>query len=166
MITGYSLPQKVTDAGYSLVPATFERLNAVAQNMNTKDAAEVWALAHRTPFEGLRMSEDYSVNATAVLSPEGVVLCAMGVASYSLLASVGQPWFLGTCDVPRHAKALLRSSRSWVEHMQNNYDVLENMVDARYAEAVRWVKWLGFTVYPSKPIGPDGVQFHPIRWEK
>lgn len=90
----------------------------------------------------------------------------MGVATNSVLSNIGSPWFLGTKDVPNHAKALLRSSRAWVEQAKDEYHVLQNVVDSRYEEAVRWVKWLGFEVGPKQPFGREGVLFHPFQWRR
>ena len=35
-----------------------------------------------------------------------------------------------------------------------------NYVDARHTDAIRWLKWLGFTLHPATPYGPFDLPFH------
>ena len=49
--------------------------------------------------------------------------------------------------------------------MVMHYRLLQNHVDARNTEAVRWLGWLGFEMDPALPFGPDQLPFHRFHWE-
>ena len=42
------------------------------------------------------------------------------------------------------------------------YDRLENRVDARNVPAIRYLRWLGFTLWPVMPWGHAGLPFYPF----
>ena len=45
------------------------------------------------------------------------------------------------------------------------FPVLRNVVDARYAEAIRWLRWLGFRFGEPVNIGVAGLPFLPFQME-
>ena len=47
-----------------------------------------------------------------------------------------------------------------MKDITKDYSLLINFVDARHGVAIRWLKWLGFKVFPAKPFGPDKLPFH------
>jgi hypothetical protein len=144
---------------YQIDPATSETLAYIAEHMSKADREEVWAASHSTPLEALQKSMDGSSKAWVGLA-DGVPFCAFGVASSTLLSDVGVPWLLGTEDVPKHARVFLRVSKSYIHEQARWHKLLVNYVDARHARAVKWLRWLGFTMYPAEPFGPDQVPFH------
>lgn len=144
---------------YSLATATEQDLCHIAQNMDPADAAEVWATAHLTPLEAI------TISAAASRDPwvgrvEGVPICAFGVSQRTILDDKGVPWLLGTPEIRKHARVFLHVSRNWVEAQAECFRTLENFVDSRHTRAVKWLRWLGFTIEPAQPYGPDGVPFH------
>ena len=69
---------------------------------------------------------------------------------------------LTTEKMKDHPRELLKWSKIFVESWQEEYPLLQNYVDARYAPALRWAKWLGFTIEDTFPFGPDAVPFYKI----
>jgi hypothetical protein len=144
---------------YAVVPATEAHARELAANMREEDAAECWAVAHHTPLQALFTSLKASRRPLAGLADD-TVLCMFGVLEPALVCGIGAPWFLSSKDLPKHARAFLRFSRVWAERLAHEHSFLVNHVDARHTAAVRWVQWLGFTIDPAEPSGPDRVPFH------
>ncbi|BCS53306.1 hypothetical protein GSbR_21680 [Geobacter sp. SVR] len=59
------------------------------------------------------------------------------------------PWFLSTGEVSAFSKTFLKGSREVILRFHEKYDVLSNTVDSRHEVAIRWLKWLGFTILPT-----------------
>jgi len=145
-------------AEYQIVPATREHAVKLAARMRASDLRELRALG-LDPFvalyDGIKVSRDAVTGLV-----DGRVLGMFGVAVYVPLSDEGCPWFLGSYEVPQHSRAFLRFCKTGLSHIAPQYSLLVNYVDARYPEAVRWVRWLGFTVDAPEPRGPHGVLFH------
>jgi len=142
-----------------VVPATPTQAAALAPRLRRADADEVWAAARLTPEEAPRQSLALSLRAWAGLADDEV-MCLFGLAPLSLLTGWGAPWLLGADGLERHANAFLRRNRAMVADMRALCPRLENRVDARNAVSIRWLRWLGFTLHPATPWGPDGLPFH------
>ena len=152
-------------ASHSIVPATPEHIIEIARNIRPPDVREVWASCMRRPLEalqaGLQMSELARVGMV-----HGKPVCAWGVVRESLLFNSGIPWMLGTKELENHAVKFLRNSKPELMKIFENYDLLENYVDARNTLSIRWLKWLGFKFDEAKPYGVFGLPFHRFSMEK
>ena len=138
-----------------VVPATIEHAERMAPVMRKEDRAEISALGY-TPVEALRASlEDSTIAETAILGDS--VVAMWGVVPQTRLGHKALVWMLGTELVPKHPRELLRGSKSFIDHVQRTYPLLECLVDTRYTKAVRWMCWLGFQARFEFPI--NGVQF-------
>lgn len=145
-----------------LLPATLEHAEALARAMRPEELAELEA-AGLEPLEAVEMSMRKSDASFAVLV-DGQVGAMFGVGPLAGVSErVGQVWFLTGTDFPKHRRAYVRVARSAIAAMLELYPVLFNIIDARYAAAVRWAKWLGFDVGEPQPYGPAGVPFVPAR---
>lgn len=143
---------------YAAVAATQEHADHIAANMNEADVAEIWASSRMTPHLALTMavvSRD-----TRVGLADGVPICMFGCQAPSLLSDVAVPWLLGSKDISKHGRRFLRESKVYFAEMTKKHGVLVNYVDVRHKVAVRWLAWLGFTLEPAYPHGPDKLPFH------
>ena len=66
----------------------------------------------------------------------------------SLIGTTGVPWLLGSDPVTAYRRAFLVESRRMVARWLTLFEVLQNVVDARYGAALRWMRWLGFEIGP------------------
>jgi len=96
---------------------------------------------------------------------DGEIVCMWGVCPATLIGPTGIPWLLGSDLVPLHRKAFLRENKRWVAHALDLFPLLRNVVDARYAEAIRWLRWLGFTLHAPRAMGVHGEDFIPFTME-
>jgi hypothetical protein len=87
-------------------------------------------------------------------------LCVAGLVQPMLLApQIANPWLIGTEALRRHPKTFLRETKRWVEEWRRHYSLLFNYVDAEYAGAIRWLRWLGFDIFTPEPFGPHRAPF-------
>lgn len=145
----------MTDVAF--VPATEGHIKECAENMRKQDRAEVMAAYGHSPLEALERAMKHG--AIAALA-DGKVVAVYGISSRSPITRVGSPWMLTTNEVEKHRKLFLKHTKQQVNQWRREYTVMFNYVDARYTQAIRWLKWLGFTVYPAEPFGPYGAPFH------
>jgi hypothetical protein len=142
-----------------------EHIDELAHTMCKEDAAECWAAGHRKPYEALARSVKLSPGSLTGLA-DGQVGCIFGVGAASILTGVGSPWMLGSPVLQYHAKVFLRANKVWLADEQLRWDKLINFVDIRHRRAVRWLDWLGFTLFDPAPYGPDSMMFHKFVWER
>lgn len=90
----------------------------------------------------------------------GVPVCVYGVREPCMLNTVASPWMLASRDLVLHSGEFLRRSKQMVEIFRNIFPVMENYVDARNIASIRWLQWVGFSVYYPKPYGVEGLPFH------
>ena len=145
-----------------VIPATMA--HAARLDLRPGDRAEIAALG-LTPDLALRRSLERALwsDAYVVHDGEGAggeVAAIVGLGLPSMLARVATPWLLTGMPVDRHRKAFLRLTRERVERLRGEWAELVNYVHADYAQAVRWLAWLGFSLAPAAPFGPRGALFH------
>ncbi|HVJ40147.1 MAG TPA: hypothetical protein VM639_01570 [Dongiaceae bacterium] len=144
---------------YHVVAARPVHVDRMAGIMRESDRQEVWAAAGLTPSAGLEISLASSLYAWTWLIDD-IPACMFGIGSESLLSGVGMPWLLSADPVDRHRLAFLKYYRPFLARMRADFPLLVNWVDARYAAAIRWLGWMGFTLYPAAPYGPFGMPHH------
>jgi len=142
-----------------IVPARPEHLDYVAANLRPADIEEIMAASGLDAAAAVRESAALSLVCRGGLV-NGEPVCVFGVGAASMAAPEGVIWLLGTPAMERHAVAFLRRNRAWIEAMLRLWPRLVNHVDARHTTAIRWLRWLGFTIHPAAPWGKAGLPFH------
>lgn len=142
----------------SIVDATTEHLEYIQQNMREADREELWAAYHMDPAHSLQISMLCSTRCWTGLI-DGVPICMFGVVPASLVESVGRPWMIGTPAVEKFDRIFLKHCHEVVKNMASEYKTLYNFVDLRNKKAIRWLKWLGFTMEEPAPFGPFNLPF-------
>lgn len=145
----------------TIVPAREVDARELASVLRREDRAEVLALLGPVdpvegPAHGLLQGLASAREAWTARDDAGRIICMAGVSPRSLIGSTGVPWLLGSDLVTVHRRAFMVESRRLVAHWLTLYDALRNIVDARYAVAIRWLRWLGFE------IGPPFAQSHGL----
>lgn len=150
-----------------IVPATREHAVELAPRLRATDVAELLAARGMAPLAALLEAIERSDTAEALLL-DGEVVALFGTGPYrrsTLLGgpAVGVPWLLGSDALTRDRRLLVRLARRQVVRMLLRYPILVNAVDARYAGALSFARWLGFEVGPPAPFGAAGLPFCLIR---
>lgn len=74
---------------------------------------------------------------------------------------VGTIWLLGTDDINLFGYRFLTESKTWLARLEEGYDVVGNVVDARNLKHIKWLKWLGFKFVRTIPQhGIHRLPFH------
>jgi hypothetical protein len=147
----------------SIVKGTMAHVDYLAKNMRVSDVNEVWASSMSTPMESLTRAFSLSSDGdiwTGLIGEE--VVCMAGVVSIPNLNRCGSPWLLGTDLVDKHGLRFLRNSPKFLNTLHAKYDHLVNFVDARNTTAIKWLRWLGFTIHSAQSHGKLGLPFHRV----
>lgn len=127
--------------------------------MRSQDVAEVLA-AGMQPRVALKQSIAASTWCRTVLVA-GKLVAVVGLAPHgTVLDPRAAPWLLGTDDVPRHARILVRQARPYIRAMLGMYPHLVNVVHAENTHALRFLRGMGFTVHETPVQLPTGAVFH------
>ncbi len=138
-----------------IVPATREHVALLV--LREGDAREIAALGYAKD-EALGRSIARSLWADAYLI-DGEVAAILGLALPSLTGRLASLWLVTGLPVDRNRKAFLRLCRARLVEVRRQWPVLVDYVHAEYAEAHRWLRWLGFTIGPPEPYGRLGALF-------
>ena len=142
----------------TIAPAEECNLDDMAPRMREADVLEIYSSHLIRPFDALM--EGFASGPCWVALSGGRTLCAFGVAVASISTGTANPWMLGTDEIEAHAREFLVKGKKIVDGWAGTYPVLFNYVDARNKKAIRWLRWLGFSLYEPEPYGALGMPFH------
>lgn len=141
-----------------IVPTTKDHILELAETMRKADRDEIWASSRLRPYEALRLGVAMSEEPlTGLLN--GKVVCIFGISKPSVISDKASPWLLASDLLPRVAITFLRLNKVYMDEVKKRYKFLENYVDCRNVEAIKWLKWLGFKMSMPHPYGPDELLF-------
>lgn len=126
-----------------------EDARALGAVLRRADVAEVRAASGLQPAEALERAFEVSDRAWSIEDASGGIVGAFGRArppaggGFSFRAAA--PWLLAADGLVAHRRSFLRGARGWLPALEDGVDVLFNVIDARNAEHLRWIDWLGFT---------------------
>lgn len=139
-----------------IVRATEAHVIELRRNLREGDKREIWnyGLCVRT---ALWRSFNETLEPKAAIV-EGQVAGIWGVCG-TVLGYTGQPWLLTAKIAEKYPIQFALLYRQEVRKMLEIYDVLENVVDFSYKEAIKLLNLCGFTVHDPLPLGPNGELF-------
>ena len=146
---------------YEVLPTTTEHILELSRTIRDADRDEVWAISHLSPLVVLEASVARALMSYTGLA-DGKVLAIFGLGTVTMLSNITIPWMLTSNEIFSHTFVFLRYSKMWIEEIRKQYPLLVNYIDGRYIGAIKWARWLGFTIGPALPLGPDKVLFHRI----
>lgn len=141
-----------------------DHIKTMAPIVREADRQEVWASSQKEPEEALVESFNLATNAWTMKHGDDIV-CIFGITPISLLDDQMIVWLLSSVHVEKYSMPFLRACRSFLKVLMAKYNSMENFVDARYKESVRWLKWLGFDVSEPEPFGKLNMPFHRVKME-
>ena len=143
--------------------ATLADVDYIARNMRAADREELETCHGRwTNVPVILMNAISRSSQCWAGEADGVPIMLFGVVPISLLGehgSVGSPWLLGTPEIDHHAKAMVKTGREFVVRMHEEYRYLVNYVDVNNGRSRRWLRRIGFVLYPPVPYGLCGKPF-------
>lgn len=130
--------------------ATRDDARYIGARLRAQDRREIAGLRMGKPADMVLLSWDLS-KWSRVYCVDGVPACIFGV-SPSSMAGVDLPWLLGTERMRSLGPGFVRSCRPVVDEMLAGAHGLVNFVHSRNGVAIRWLRWLGFTLLPGSSI--------------
>ena len=130
---------------------------AITPYLRQSDIDEITAFTGISPD----LAVAYSIAATErgfAVFLDGRLCAVFGVAHGGII------WLVGTDDITCHPITFYRVSRRIFNRLNSGYSHLENYVDTRNNQCLRWLKWLGFSIDTPKPHGAGG--FHHVIWTR
>lgn len=146
-------------AAIEFVPASRAHVGRIASRMRAIDQMECRAKG-RSPAAALRYSLVSSTFALTVLV-DGSPHSMFGVTPWSLVEGAGRPWFLGTDEVYRHPREMIRRGGDVVEIMQDSFRRLENVIAAVNERGIRMLRHWGFEIGSAAQVH-GGLEFLPF----
>lgn len=145
---------------YNIRAATPRDAYTIVPLLREADKREIDA-SHGTDHEAaLYNSIAESDEAFFVSRPDGFPLAVFGVGNTPQSPHIGHPWMIGTDEMLKYRKALVRDARKWVDAKLDTYIILSNYVDSRNAAHINWLKRMGFTVNTDAIISFNSVPFY------
>ncbi len=148
----------------SIVDALPEHVSVLKSNLREEDKREVMGLGvsiQQSLWYGYKNSV---YRKTALI--DSIPVAMWGLCGV-LLGGKGLPWLLTSPDVTRLSPLkFARIYQEEVKKMLSMFPILENLVDAEYAAAVRLLDIVGFSIGESEPLGYDGAMYKKFRIER
>jgi hypothetical protein len=134
----------------------------LSRTMRSAEVEEVWVASRHTPLEALQDALVKS-DLTRALLFDGKVAALFGVC-ITAESALGGPvrglmWVLTGEPVNRAPREYLIWTRRLLRQLLDYCPCLFNFIDARYAEALHWARWLGFEALNKVSAGPRGHPF-------
>lgn len=133
------------------------------------DKQEVRASHDMSTEEALRHSLDSSTS-TWVIYYDNRIIAAFGVSKLKNTA-LAMPWLLGTEDLHKIKFRIIKYSMLIIEYLMfqdETVNCLVNFVSTKHTEAIKWLRWLGFTISDKEMyLHDDGVSFKQFyKWRE
>jgi len=147
-----------------LHPVTAEDIETIAANPRPADLAEVGATSDMTFKQALQQGMDISSHALTV-TVDGEPVAVFGVVPWSAITGMAAVWMLGSAALDGRVarRAVVKYGHHALAYLRDRYPgMLFNCVAASNTSAVRFLRWLGFTLKPAVPYGRRGELFHPF----
>jgi len=138
---------------HPLQPGDVEELS---QTMRPEDVEEVRLSCDETTLNTLLIATA-TTSSCSVIEWKGKVVAIFGISGVKGL--YGVPWMLGTDDIKRVRKFLIRGCRDMASKYLEDYSYLTNACWSKNTVHIDWLKWLGFT-FQGEDIRKGEVFLH------
>ena len=120
-----------------------EDASTIAPHLRDADKNEIIA-SHGPDIEQAVLHSIMGSEASTVCLPDGTPICIFGIGDD--MQGNGIPWMIGTDEMIKHRKALIRDARKWINDQLEVYPLLYNYADSRNTVHINWLRHIGFTV--------------------
>lgn len=139
-----------------LRPLTEDAIDYVLENLSKADRVELEALGMSEP-RAVFVAAAQGAPVSGAIYSNGKPIAIYGANPHHDDPKTGIAWMVTTEEFGRSGAAGAVTTRRILTQMQAKFARLTNCVHAEHRRAIRWLKWLGFTVKQDAPIGPDGA---------
>jgi hypothetical protein len=113
--------------------------------LRNDDQQEIWAGTGMAPNAALCQSALTSdICRVAIAQDTGNIVTIWGLLYHESDPEVGHPWMVGTDEMLKHKRDILKLGKSQTADFLNYRSTLLNMMDSRNRTHHRWLKWIGY----------------------
>lgn len=145
------------------------REEVINLQLRDADVAELYASTTLSCKDALIHSLDAS-SRTWVIMYDGKIIAVFGVTVHPDTTDVGIPWLMGSQELHNIKFRIIKYSSLILNEVMFFDDItcLTNFVSVYHTEAIKWLKWLGFTFMPNEVfLVSDDVPFKQfIKWKE
>lgn len=134
---------------------------ALGPAMRAADAREALRATGLGPVQVLRESVAASEGRAWAAYFDGQPAALYGLVVPELTGGVAVPWLLTGEAVAKSPGAFLRIAKDVSDRWSAEFPTLIQYVDADYVQAQRFLRAIGFTIYPAVPHGVAQSPFCP-----
>ena len=148
------------------VMPTKEYCNYIADNLKHETYREVIGLCGRS---NIRQEVEDCVTLSEwsrVLLLDDVPLMVFGIQMVEPINRVGCVWMLSTELTQEHKVFVGRVTKKYLRKFMEHYSMLFNYVDANNNFILRWLRYLGATIYEPQPCGIFGIPYRRFEFTK
>lgn len=139
-------------------PYKDEDIAILASTMCEADILEIKLSDGFSPLQALTRACKDSQEVNSIISADGELLGMFGLSYIDDL--VGSPWMLSSGNLSKVYVKFLRQSRQWVEDANNRRGVLVNYVHSENENAIKWLRFLGFSFIRKVEYGATNAPFY------
>lgn len=142
--------------GVDIVESTPEHANWLQNNLRQTDLRECLIMG-ATPWRALHLPLGIKGAVTyTVMDFDGNPAAMFGTVPLEESdESIASVWMLGTYQLEKHFRILIRMTQPILEHFQQRYDILENVVPVDHLRTIRWLIHAG-CLFASQPTIVNG----------
>ena len=132
----------------------------LAKKVCPQDKEEIWRTNGSKPVDSL-CAGFYASNEVYTIVHNGLIKGMFGVNKSIINDRIGIPWMLSDGQFEGIEIKFLRTGKKWVDGLlSTNWDLLYNYVDVDNHNAIKWLKFLGFSFIRIIPnFGYAGTPF-------
>lgn len=144
---------------------TDEYADYIADNLKKADYIEVVGLVGRDVRREMKASIKAS-DWSRVCLIDGVPALVFGISTTDIFNKVGCVWMLTTDLTQEHKIWIGRATKKYLRKFMEHYNLLYNYVDAGNTFTLRWLAFLGATIYEPAPQGVFGLPYRRFEFTK
>ena len=132
----------------------------LAPRICIQDKEEIWRASGSKPVDSL-CAGFYASDEVYTIVHNGLIKGMFGVNKSIINDRIGIPWMLSDGEFKGLEIKFLRTGKNWVDTLlSTNWDLLYNYVDVANKNAIKWLKFLGFSFIRVIPnFGYAGTPF-------
>lgn len=134
-------------------------LKYILSNLRAQDEHELRLVFGASWFDCIWSQMRKSKDCKIAYTNDGAPIAVFGVMAQGDIGIVG---LFSTVDFEKEQKSFLVLGKKWIEDCEKRYRLLRNKVYSTNTKAIRWLKWLGFTVEANLGMGDKFLEFYKV----
>jgi len=141
---------------YIIRRPTLEDIDFLAKNARELDKKEVF-FSSGMNIDDILKSTPNILNDCYVWEINSKLVAMYGISNWGGDNNV--IWMLATDEFDKYKNIFRRDCKKIVKEMVNGKNYVYNYIWCEHRKAIKWLKWLGFTILDPEPIGINGELF-------